>query len=401
MLNEEFDPLSVLVGDSTDFDQGLPDRPRLYHLPSCPLAGLVSLAILDDIMSTVPLRHPFVYVSNCERAIPESDYSYGTGAGPPELRDWIDPVALTERIGGGHSVMFSFLDFLVPSLGSFCHRLAARLGLTVGVDAFFTPPNSRAFAHHYDKCSSFVIQVEGTKVWELFEPTIVAPLSDYHPWTGEGRLSEAERRRISGPPDAVHRLAPGDVLWIPRGTIHFVYCEESPSFHVTLSVSEVTRHTVARAAVELLARVEDLRVDLRPGFWHDQGERLQVIEDAKEAVVAAIRELDTAELADRVVDGIIGRMRTPQPRPIATVLGLPADRVEYRVLTHEIPKIERLGSEVVLRLRDREIAVSGRAADFVVKAMTTGRVLPVPGDEELNGVLDTLWQCGVLQRLNT
>ncbi|EWM22263.1 myc-induced nuclear antigen [Nannochloropsis gaditana] len=118
-----------------------------------------------------------------------------------------------------------------------CWRLAAALeaqfGCLVGVNAYLTPGGTQGLAPHSDPVEIFVIQTEGKKAWRLY-----APMGNFAlPNQASGDLKQEE----IGTPSLEVVLSPGDVLYMPRGTVHQAVAEggreggRAASAHLTLS----------------------------------------------------------------------------------------------------------------------------------------------------------------------
>ena len=72
----------------------------------------------------------------------------------------------------------------------FCRDLADELGHATQCNAYVTPPGSQGFAPHHDTHDVFVLQVDGHKRWNIYEPLIRLPLKSQpsQNLTGEGPL---------------------------------------------------------------------------------------------------------------------------------------------------------------------------------------------------------------------
>jgi len=55
------------------------------------------------------------------------------------------------------------------SLFNTCSILQDWFGCVVGANVYITPPNSQGFAPHYDDVDVFILQVEGRKLWKLYD----------------------------------------------------------------------------------------------------------------------------------------------------------------------------------------------------------------------------------------
>jgi len=105
--------------------------------------------------------------------------------------------------------------------------LEARLGCLVGANSYLTPAASQGLAPHWDDVEVFVLQIEGAKAWKVWswegsrnggengknkQHGRGAPLAS----SPSGDLDE----RSLGQPALEVVLRPGDVLYLPRGTVH-------------------------------------------------------------------------------------------------------------------------------------------------------------------------------------
>lgn len=99
-----------------------------------------------------------------------------------------------------------------------------------------TPANSQGFAPHYDDIEAFVLQIEGKKLWRIYEPrSRVETL----PRESSGNFAENEL----GVCVFERVLEAGDLLYFPRGWIHQANTiDNQHSLHITLSVYQKTAH---------------------------------------------------------------------------------------------------------------------------------------------------------------
>ena len=82
-----------------------------------------------------------------------------------------------------------------------------------GCNVYWTPKGTQGFAPHYDDVDVFILQVEGEKHWTLHSPLSEAEALPRH--------SSADFAQSQlGDPLAEVVLRPGDMLYLPRGTVH-------------------------------------------------------------------------------------------------------------------------------------------------------------------------------------
>jgi lysine-specific demethylase/histidyl-hydroxylase NO66 len=319
------DPLALLVGEGPAQDQflgtaPLPESPVVFSHPASPLGGMISTHQLDDVLASIPLGAPFVTVVSNGRDRRPEEVGYGPSVVEGRISNWADPAVLADRLKLGESLVFSVVERVLPELRSFCRGLSQQIGRSVTADAFLTPPHNFALAQHYDRVSSFIAQVEGEKVWDLFAPPIELPLVGYHPWESI-EMDEATTSRLEeGPPDMVVVLAPGDVMWLPRGWVHRVHCRSSYSLHVALSFLPVTLHDVANAMLQIITESKELRADLPLRDW--RGEFETTLSAVKNTVLQEFASVDVGELVDLVRRDALNRFDCAVRSPISAALKL-------------------------------------------------------------------------------
>lgn len=108
--------------------------------------------------------------------------------------------------------------------------LQEMFGCFVGANLYLTPPDSQGFAPHYDDVEAFILQIEGQKRWRLYRPLTE---NEYLPRYSSKNFDQSE----IGQPILDTIVKAGDLLYLPRGTIHQgMTLDGIHSLHVTLSV---------------------------------------------------------------------------------------------------------------------------------------------------------------------
>ncbi|GLI67008.1 hypothetical protein VaNZ11_011104 [Volvox africanus] len=165
--------------------------------------------------------------------------------------------------------------------------LEAQAGCLVGCNAYLTPAGGQGLAPHHDDVELFVCQTQGTKKWRLYKPVNGFEL----PSKCSGDLPQEEL----GEPILEVNMQPGDVLYVPRGTVHQAVAQEEGSCHLTISTYQ--RWTWGDLAGKLIETARDtvgsptnalpleLRKGLPLGFLFNHG--LQAELQAEDAAAAA------------------------------------------------------------------------------------------------------------------
>lgn len=127
------------------------------------------------------------------------------------------------------------------ALWNLCSQLETFLSCVVGANIYLTPTASQGFAPHFDDIDAFVCQISGRKRWRVYAPRPDG--LDELPRASSIDFSKEDMKASAVLFDQV--LVPGDLLYLPRGTVHEAKCPEQDggaehdldhcSLHVTIS----------------------------------------------------------------------------------------------------------------------------------------------------------------------
>ncbi|CAB9498249.1 Ribosomal oxygenase 1 [Seminavis robusta] len=134
----------------------------------------------------------------------------------------------------GSTVMQAHADCLSPWLAAFCQDLQKTFPY-VYTNTYITPPHSRALNCHADDRDVLVVQLAGSKHWQV-KKEVPIPFPYPHEQVGKADL-EVPDYVEQGEDALTCTLQPGDVLYIPRGHCHQAQCTDELSFHVTIAVA--------------------------------------------------------------------------------------------------------------------------------------------------------------------
>ncbi|WP_199551084.1 cupin domain-containing protein [Streptomyces sp. N35] len=287
---------------------------------------LFSADAVDELISRRGLRTPFLRVAKDGATLPEPSFTAPAGVGA-SIGDQLDDTALWRSFADGATLVLQALHRTWEPVTDFAARLSTELGHPVQANAYITPPQSRGFDDHYDVHDVFVLQIEGTKRWTIHKPVHPDPLRD-QPWTDH---RDAVVRAAKDEPHLDTVLAPGDVLYLPRGWLHAAEAQGAVSIHLTLGIHTWTRHALAeqlaQSALALLRDDPEMRASLPLGT-DGPGEELALV---RQRLVDALTEADPTPLFHRTRRGQ-GRPAPLGPlAQLAAVEGLAPDtRVRLR-----------------------------------------------------------------------
>jgi ribosomal protein L16 Arg81 hydroxylase len=164
----------------------------------------------------------------------------------------VDAVKLEEFLANGFSIVVLHLDELVPALGAVCEEIRSRTLEGSWVGAIVTSgTGAGAFPVHYDPEDLVILQVQGTKRWQIFGPPVSNPVRSMP------KQTPPETEPIF---DEV--LEPGDLLFVPGGNWH--HCESglSTSVHLGIFFLPPTGGHAARAMLRPFLSEELFRIPL-------------------------------------------------------------------------------------------------------------------------------------------
>ncbi|MGH9781241.1 MAG: cupin domain-containing protein, partial [Candidatus Acidiferrales bacterium] len=212
--------------------------------------SLLSLDEVDRVLTTLDRRYPDVTLKNASREITSDDYTVGGDA--------LDVAKVYQLFGEGSTITLAFLDTVVPSLTSFCRWLEGEFSFPFQANVYMTPPGAQGAKPHYDTHDVFVLQVAGSKKWNIYGTPVELPLpsQDF-----DSALHEQGAKTLE------FELQPGDIAYIPRGIVHDARSTDVVSLHITAGV---LRYTWTDLLLEFAASAAlndpAFRKALPPGF---------------------------------------------------------------------------------------------------------------------------------------
>lgn len=174
-----------------------------------------------------------------------------------EVNDYFTRASLTEvqrRLRQGATLVLAEIDRQDPVLGRFLDALSAELGINTFLNLYLSSPQRPGFPLHYDTHDFLILQISGYKDWALYPPTLADPLPSQN------------ARDQPPPPESARlplvQLAPGDLLYVPKGTWHRPQARFAPSLHLTLGLYAPTGVDLLRWLVQACSEQAAFRRNL-------------------------------------------------------------------------------------------------------------------------------------------
>lgn len=267
------------------------------HLPGNDPSAFAALFTLDDVDHLVAssfARTPTFRLVRDGSPLPPSRYTRTARVGGQDVPGVGDPRRVLHEFTDGATIVLQGLQRYWPPLTDLCRQLELELNFPVQANAYITPPGSQGLAVHYDTHDVFVLQVGGSKEWEIHDPVFPDPLPS-QPW--------ASRRREPGPVTMSVKLATGDFLYVPRGFLHAARAQSDLSAHLTIGIHSETRFDVLGHVLEGAAEAVGFRRTLPAGWAGDE----EALAKEVEMSIADLRSwLDTVD-ARAVAAGTVAR----------------------------------------------------------------------------------------------
>ncbi|MYF29535.1 MAG: hypothetical protein F4169_11900 [Gammaproteobacteria bacterium] len=352
-------------------------------------SGTVSSDALGRVLGTFGLSLPQVRVVRFDRPVKRSEYSWG---------GLVDPMRVGRLFAEGSTVIFEALHDRHEPLRRLCAALAAQAGTRAQTNIYLTPPDSQGFKPHWDTHDVFVMQVEGSKRWRIYDGGCELPVAS--------QTFDLEKHG-PGSVEAEFEVSAGDVVYIPRGIMHAAETRDEASLHVTLGmIAYPWAEFLGQCLGELVLRDSRWREDLPFGFVADAESGFSAVEaELRNRLAALADEIDVEAVLLQKLDDVGAAFRPRASDYLAQSMHAehlePGDSVRCRPGLHY--RMEKRDGRVL-------VFSSGRQLDFPdVAEKTVAAVLnggPVAAGAIADGldwsgrkaVLETMIREGILVR---
>lgn len=353
------------------------ERQRLLVQRNKPdyFASLLTLDDIDRIVTTLEASDEDISLVSAERQIKYTEYCYGD--------DTIDADQLFRLHEAGATVILNHLHRRHPPLAGLCAALELEFSAPFQTNVYLTPAAAQGFKPHFDTHDVFVLQVAGSKRWQLYGTPVELALR------GHG---DAARQDDPGPVSEEFELRAGDTLYIPRGLVHDARSTDEMSLHITVGLKAWTWFDLMLEAVEELAsRERDARAALPPGFAREGFDRQGYRAKFAELAARLAKEVDADTLLDRFQERFVDGRRPllrGQMAALARVGGLTGEGL-VGCRPWLACKLTEEDGVISLRFHGNEVTLPAHAGPALRYALETPRfrIADMPGDLDEAGKL--------------
>ncbi|MBG9288235.1 JmjC domain-containing protein [Corynebacterium belfantii] len=179
-----------------------------------------------DIVALPGIRAESIRLAHRGSAVPSFEYVTTGRVGPRSVSDLIDHNSLSSIITERNATLIvDGLDLYDVNFATLRETLNNHFDSTVNLSAILTPRWSKGLSIHIDDEDVIVLQLKGTKDWNIYQPVNFSFL--------RGRGIEREELTAR---ERSARLRPGDLMYVPRGAPHVAASGGEGSMHLTIAI---------------------------------------------------------------------------------------------------------------------------------------------------------------------
>ncbi|MGL4426597.1 MAG: JmjC domain-containing protein [Alphaproteobacteria bacterium] len=195
--------------------------------------NLMSWEVLNELLSIPLLWTPQTLQLALEGKCLEPRFycQTVTSLNGPLLRP--NPKQVIAYLEQGASLVCNELENMTPALRRMGRLFQETFSGKVQANLYLSWKQKQAFKSHFDTHDVWVFHILGKKKWTVYQGRYDAPL----PHPAFKQFGQAYHDQAKGEIAFQATLAPGDVLYLPRGTYHDALAESDASLHVTFGVT--------------------------------------------------------------------------------------------------------------------------------------------------------------------
>jgi ribosomal protein L16 Arg81 hydroxylase len=291
MFTGDFDTAIAPIDTATFFSEYWEQRP-LSVTRNNPhyYSNLFSMRDVDAVISFTEPKFPQIQLFSNGKSVPWN--SACERAGMQNINQIYD------EYDRGNTVILRGLHHCWKPISELYRNWESLFHHRVHVNMYLTPKNAQGFAPHFDTHEVFILQIEGSKHWRIYDTFQAIPLPINQQPIPPEKLQE---------PLQEITLNAGDLLYLPSGYVHEALTSECSSLHLTVGIN-VYRWSdlLATALASASDQVVSLRKALPVGFLR-QSEARDLLKTRFEELLAIFSDRANLEeafkhLSQRVIE---------------------------------------------------------------------------------------------------
>lgn len=207
---------------------------------------------LEDIINTRRLSFPRCRLVRSGRLLPPESYNERSHSALGEAINKLIPERVVHELGEGATLVMDFAEDLSLRIRHIAEFLSSEFHEKTGATIFFSDGQERGFTAHWDNSDTFILQLSGSKKWNLYAPDVLSPVEGNKP-----SMAIPE-----GVPSQCTTLDKNDFLYLPRGYWHAPEPCNVHSMHISFAFRKRNGIDFIQSLVPLLSAHLAFREDI-------------------------------------------------------------------------------------------------------------------------------------------
>lgn len=234
---------------------------KILHVPAGRgFEDVLTSAEISNYLDRDDIFYPAVRLVKNGKELPLKDYTIdNVPIGHQKKNGLINTEKMMRLFNSGATIVIQGGQRYFSGITELGKNLSDIFSSPIQANLYITPKKSIGFNPHWDTHDVFVLQIEGSKTWHLYDFEMRLPTKSQ---AFKGQKLKIEKTQTL-------QLKAGDFLYVPRGYVHDAIADDGVSAHITIGVLAFTWERFFREAMNELQNHESFRkrVPLNSHEW--------------------------------------------------------------------------------------------------------------------------------------
>ena len=271
-----------------DFFESYWRKQPLYVVQDKNFSDFLTLEDINDYLGRSSLIYPFCRLVTNGNEIPLANYVQN----PDSTFNLLNKDSVIKLFNEGATLVIQAAQLQMGNTGKLIQELETELDMDINANIYITPSNAKGFFPHFDTHEVLVLQISGTKYWNIYDIPVAGPMK------GESLTVEQQKKYMENPPAHEISMQPGDVLYVPRGVVHDAYCKDELSVHITLGISPTLRIDLVKRLLKSLESNHYLREPFESGLHRTAEDPQKIMSILEKAFKTVLQRHGSTSMVD-------------------------------------------------------------------------------------------------------